>query len=165
MVPGCQVALRLTILNRHKIWVMGDDDRAQPFFLLSIPPSLIVLKSLLCWLTIIEEWDGLMSTFGSSRSPRFFFFSSRDTFRPSLSRLLIYFSPSSAKLPGEICFDQTTHLCLMYVCLLKWAAKQFNFVVIQSTLYRKIEHNNRISNIFQAPPHVKKSSNQTILCI
>lgn len=50
-------------LNRNPIWVMGDDDRAQPFFL-SILFLSFMLESLLCWLTIIEEWDGLMSTFG-----------------------------------------------------------------------------------------------------
>lgn len=68
-----------------------------------------VFKSLLCWLTIIEEWDGLMSTFGHSRSPRFSFrFTSlRACFR-IWSQLLIYIHRLTikAKLLGEICLTR-----------------------------------------------------------
>lgn len=49
---------------------MGDDDRAQPFsnffffFIFACLLVIVWLESLLCWLTIIAEWDGLMSHSG-----------------------------------------------------------------------------------------------------
>lgn len=81
-----------------------------------------------------------MSTFGSSRSPRFSL-----SLHASLgSRAFNLFAAIKSKLPGEILLDQTTHLCLLHVCLPK---KMFHYQTHSLNYYTiKSRSNNRISN-------------------